>query len=112
MAINFVVDPPFSPNPLLEQPSSSILSLKWSPPFLWPGYYIRNYNINVRDDAGEILNTYQVNSTTSSEAVMTLPLNEIYHVCMQFNFEITPGHQDIAGQSRFVKGGYYARKYC
>ena len=53
-----------------------------------------------------------MNSATFSEAVMELPLNETYHICMQFNFEITPGHQDIAGQSRFVKGGYYARKYC
>ena len=63
-------------------------------------------------DSGEILSTYQVNSTTFSEAVMTLPLNETYHIiCMQFNFTITPEHQDIAGQSRYVEGGYYARKY-
>jgi hypothetical protein len=100
------VDPPFSPNPLLEQRSTLTLSLKWSPPFLWAGYYIRYYNISVRDDSGRKFNTYQVSSTTFSEAVMTLPLNESYHVCMEFTFEITPGHQDLAGQIHSVVGGY------
>jgi hypothetical protein len=52
-----------------------------------------------------------MNSAGFSDAVMTLPLNESYHICMEFTFEITPGHQDLAGQTRYVVGGYYARKY-
>ncbi len=42
---------------------------------------------------------------------MILPLNESYHICMEFTFEITPGHQDLAGQTRYVIGGYYTCKY-
>ena len=103
-------DPPLFPNPLLEQPSASALSLKWSPPFLWPGYYIRNYNISVRDNSGEEMSTYEVNSVAFNKAVITLQLNESYHTCMEFTFGIIPGHEELASQIHSVSGGYYARK--
>ena len=51
-----------------------------------------------------------MNSVAFNEAVLTLPLNKSYYNCIEFTFGITPGHQDLAGQTYYVTGGYYARK--
>ena len=99
---------PIFPNPRIEQPNKSTLSLQWSPPFLWPGYFIKNYSISVSKNSNGERRIYQVNSVTFSEAVISFPLNESYHHCSVLTFGITPGHQDLTHQTHYITGGYYA----
>ena len=58
----FCSDPPISPNPSAENLNATSILLKWSPPFLWPGYSIEFYNISVMN-SGLITNNFLLNAT-------------------------------------------------
>ena len=53
-----ILDPPISPNPSTENTNATSILLKWSPPFLWPGYSIDYYNISVMNSSHLINSTF------------------------------------------------------
>ena len=97
---------PLSSNPLLKQPNATSLHLMWSPPFLWPGYLIKSYNITVWSNSDESINSYQVNSTSFSNAVIAFPFSPQHQHCTNFTFGITPMHHQLANQTYYATGGY------
>ena len=58
-----ILDPPISPNPSTENRNATSILLKWSPPFLWPGYSIDYYNISVMN------NSHLINATFNDTLV-------------------------------------------
>ena len=53
----FFSDPPISPNPSTENLNATCILLKWSPPFLWPGYSIDYYNISIMNNGSTYSHT-------------------------------------------------------
>ena len=102
---------PVFPNPCLDQPNVTHLEVRWSPPFLWPGYFIKSYNITVEDISGSI-SFYLKNSILFSDAVVSFWYNDSNKQhCLPYMFGITPIHPEILNQTYFVKGGYLSREY-
>ena len=105
------IESPLSSNPILEQPNATSLHLMWSPPFLWPGYLIKSYNITVWSNSDDNINSYQVNSTSFSNAVVIFPFSPQHQHCTNFTFGITPMHHQLVNQTYYVIGGYLSGEY-
>ena len=106
-----LLESPISPNPRLEQPNATHLEVEWSPPFLWPGYFIESYNISVKNINGSI-SFYLKNSILFSNAVVSFWYNYTNEQhCLPFVFGITPIHSELLNQTYFVKGGYLSREF-
>lgn len=103
-------DPPFSPNPSIENPNSSSILLKWSPPFLWLGQAIEYYDVFITNKMGESMHS-QVNATFS-EAVISFTASAASSqrilTCEMLQFCISPVSRDqkVTLPSYTAVGGY------
>ena len=59
-------DPPVSPNPILVK-NATHRTLMWSPPFLWPGQRIQQYNISVTSN--EIVEYYVLDTLLTNPII-------------------------------------------
>lgn len=110
-----IIVSPLNPNPLLKQPNSTLLLVEWSPPFLWPGYFIESYNISIQshDSTGNI-SFYQVSSIAFDDAIVSFQCNKTslrLRQCSLYNFGITPIHTDLVNQSHSIEGRYLPREF-
>ena len=84
-----VLEPPFSPNPLLENHNSSSVTLNWSPPFLWRGELIDYYIVSVLNESGNCVEQ-RVNTTFSDVIVSFTSTSENANIlsCEKLTFTI------------------------
>ena len=82
-----------SPNPILVV-NSNHMTLQWSPPFLWPGHRIQQYEVHcARDD--ENISTRYVSSSYLDEIVsLSSPLSSLHQsenllLCQNVKFNIS-----------------------
>ena len=73
--LNSFSDPPITPNPSTENSNATSILLKWSPPFLWPGYSIDYYNISITNN-GSITYSHALNATFKDVLVSFLTFAE------------------------------------
>ena len=99
--INFVVrivtsnhcyaEPPVVPNPVVIIQSLTALLLKWSPPFLWPGYHIDYFVVSTINKTGDHLITVDRINASFDDIILVLSksLND-EHVqdCNEFTFSV------------------------
>ena len=75
--INAITDLPISPNPNLVKDNATHVTLKWSPPFLWPGQRIDYYNVSFINTTDGNISYYRVNTSyTSSLASLTTEIQQ------------------------------------
>ena len=99
------------PNPVVVIQSPTSLVLKWSPPFLWPGYHSDYFVVSTINKTDDHLITVDRLNATVNDVVLTLnkSLND-EHVqdCNEFLFSLS-AFNDIYGmhpQTFNVTGGY------
>ncbi len=98
-----------NPNIIIQSPTS--LLLKWSPPFLWPGYHIDYFVISTINKTDDHLITVDRINASFNDVILTL--NKILndeHIkdCNEFTFSIS-AFSDIYGvhpQTFNVTGGF------
>ena len=82
------------PNPVVLVQSPTTLSLKWSPPFLWPGYHIDYFNVStIPMNKINRITHYDVINTSFDDTILTLSKtitnsDRQRHKCNQLLFEI------------------------
>ena len=61
----FILAVPLLPNPLLEINTShnNIITLTWSPPFLWPGRAIRYFNVSFTNKGDDSVTYHRINNS-------------------------------------------------
>ena len=83
---------PVTPNPVVVIQSPTSLVLKWSPPFLWPGYHIDYFVISTINTTDDHIITIDRINTTSNDVILTLnkSLNgKQVQECNEFLFSIS-----------------------
>ena len=60
---------PIFPNPCLTK-NVTHLTLMWSPPFLWPGKRIQQYNISIRNNSDGSIQYHMLNASLTNPVVM------------------------------------------
>ena len=106
-----LLDSPVSPNPSISNLNATSMLVKWSPPFLWPGYAITYYNISVTNTEG-LTDLYHVNASFS-DAVVSFSLianqSRTIESCAHLRFEIAPVTTDdsiMTIKSSVITGGF------
>ena len=106
-----LLDSPVSPNPSILNPNATSILVKWSPPFLWPGYAIAFYNVSVTNTKGHT-DSYHLN-TSFSDVVVSFSLianqSQTIESCDRLRFEVAPITTDdsiMAIQSLVITGGF------
>ena len=96
ITIIIITGPPISPNPYLVK-NATHLTLMWSPPFLWPGQRIQQYNISVTNNERieyHMLDTSLTNpivtvSFPTSPSLLQFNAQNML-ACMPITFSISP----------------------
>ena len=61
---------PVLPNPMVSVENPTTLLLKWSPPFLWPGYHIDYFIVStINKTDGHLIVIDRINTTFNDVAV-------------------------------------------
>jgi hypothetical protein len=99
------------PNPAVIIQSPTSLLLKWSPPFLWPGYHIDYFVVSTINKTDDHLITVDRINASFNDVILTLnkSLND-EHVedCNEFTFSITAfsDNYGVHPQTFNVTGGF------
>ena len=85
---------PVVPNPVVIIQSPTSLLLKWSPPFLWPGYHIDYFVVSTKNKTDDHLITADTVRINASFNDMILALNKSFNDeyvqdCNEFTFSIS-----------------------
>ena len=108
--IKFVLDSPISPNPSAENPNATSILLKWSPPFLWPGYSIDYYSISVSNStSGHIIHSQLRNSSFNDALLLLMIFAEDRNIqsCHTLEILLSATSNDMENLMMFpVNGGY------
>ena len=103
-----LIELPLPSNPCVEQSNVTILVVKWSPPFLWPGYAIGSYNISIINNTDRSVTVYFTTPSNFNNSIESFPFEIIapsYAQCTKLTFEITPSNApDLVNQTRRVNG--------
>ena len=107
-------DPPISPNPSIANPTADSITIKWSPPFLWPGVPIEYYVVDITNTKGQ--NTHHPVNTTFSDAALSFTAfaddHEMIEACDDLYFSISAVGSNQENLPNFtVIGGYIPCKY-
>ena len=107
-------DPPISPNPSIANPIVGSITIKWSPPFLWPGVPIKYYVVEITNTRGQ--STHHPVNTTFSDAALSFTAfaddHEMTEACDGLYFTISAVGSDQKNLPTFtVSGGFIPCKY-
>ena len=83
---------PVVPNPVVIIQSPISLLLKWSPPFLWPGYNIDYFVVSIINKTGDHLIAVNRINATFNDVISTLSKrlsDEHAKDCNEFTFSIS-----------------------
>ena len=72
------------------EPSLSHLSLKWSPPYLWPGRRIQYYSVTTtaNTNGNTTVTDYNAIEAAYTDVVVMLPISYDEQMCIEFSFEV------------------------
>lgn len=104
-----ILDPPISPNPSINNPTAGSITLKWSPPFLWPGVPVDYYVVYITNKRGK--STYHPVNTTFNDATISFITiaddHEMIEACENLYFGISAISDDQEKLPSFTASGGY-----